>query len=203
MPATPVHTEFRDDRFTAAFERRKDDPTTYTRRLYRAGGLARKLCAAAGGGRGHVPARPLRPHRDRRGGGRPRQMSRIRSTASTSPQRGEAALAPGKGAFGLRAPSPHPLPKGRGGPAACVEAPCGLCRDRRGVARRGDRRRLVGRVRGIRAAAARARSRSRRRWCSTATASCSGPISPAKAAGGCRPRASRSIRDLPRGAARL
>jgi len=25
----PVHTEFRDDRFTAAFERRKDDPTTY------------------------------------------------------------------------------------------------------------------------------------------------------------------------------
>ena len=27
---TPVHTEFRDDRFTAAFERRKDDPTTYS-----------------------------------------------------------------------------------------------------------------------------------------------------------------------------
>ncbi len=26
----PVHTEFRDDRFTAAFERRKDDPTTYS-----------------------------------------------------------------------------------------------------------------------------------------------------------------------------
>jgi uncharacterized protein YfaS (alpha-2-macroglobulin family) len=28
--ATPVHTEFRDDRFTAAFERRKNDPTTYS-----------------------------------------------------------------------------------------------------------------------------------------------------------------------------
>ncbi|MGH6832365.1 MAG: alpha-2-macroglobulin family protein, partial [Methyloceanibacter sp.] len=27
---TPVHTEFRDDRFTAAFERRKDDATTYS-----------------------------------------------------------------------------------------------------------------------------------------------------------------------------
>jgi uncharacterized protein YfaS (alpha-2-macroglobulin family) len=27
---SPVHTEFRDDRFTAAFERRKDDPTTYS-----------------------------------------------------------------------------------------------------------------------------------------------------------------------------
>ncbi len=27
---TPVHTEFRDDRFVAAFERRKDDPTTYS-----------------------------------------------------------------------------------------------------------------------------------------------------------------------------
>jgi hypothetical protein len=26
----PVHTEFRDDRFTAAFERRKGDPTTYS-----------------------------------------------------------------------------------------------------------------------------------------------------------------------------
>jgi alpha-2-macroglobulin len=26
---SPVHTEFRDDHFTAAFERRKDDPTTY------------------------------------------------------------------------------------------------------------------------------------------------------------------------------
>jgi len=28
--ATPVHTEFRDDHFTAAFERRKVDPTTYS-----------------------------------------------------------------------------------------------------------------------------------------------------------------------------
>jgi uncharacterized protein YfaS (alpha-2-macroglobulin family) len=28
--ATPVHTEFRDDRFTAAFERRKGDPATYS-----------------------------------------------------------------------------------------------------------------------------------------------------------------------------
>ncbi len=27
---TPVHTEFRDDRFVAAFERRKDDPTNYS-----------------------------------------------------------------------------------------------------------------------------------------------------------------------------
>ena len=27
---SPVHTEFRDDRFTAAFERRAKDPTVYT-----------------------------------------------------------------------------------------------------------------------------------------------------------------------------
>jgi uncharacterized protein YfaS (alpha-2-macroglobulin family) len=27
---SPVHTEFRDDRFTAAFERRKDDPSVYS-----------------------------------------------------------------------------------------------------------------------------------------------------------------------------
>ena len=27
---SPVHTEFRDDRFVAAFERRKDNPTTYS-----------------------------------------------------------------------------------------------------------------------------------------------------------------------------
>ena len=27
---SPVYTEFRDDRFTAAFERRSGDPTTYT-----------------------------------------------------------------------------------------------------------------------------------------------------------------------------
>ena len=53
---SPTYTEFRDDRFTAAFERRSGDPTTYTRGLCRAGGVARKLCAAAGGGRGHVSA---------------------------------------------------------------------------------------------------------------------------------------------------
>jgi uncharacterized protein YfaS (alpha-2-macroglobulin family) len=29
-PGSPSYTEFRDDRFVAAFERRKDDPTTYT-----------------------------------------------------------------------------------------------------------------------------------------------------------------------------
>ena len=72
---TPVHTEFRDDRFTAAFERRKGDPATYSVAYIVRAVSPGELRAAAGGGRGHVPARPLRPDRDRRGRGRSGKMS--------------------------------------------------------------------------------------------------------------------------------
>ena len=61
----PVNTEFRDDRFTAAFDRKQEFVACVQHCLCRAGGLARTICVAAGEGRGHVPARPLWPHSDR------------------------------------------------------------------------------------------------------------------------------------------
>ena len=76
----PQHTEFRDDRFVAAFDffgssdrrrgRRNADSDEESRepagchgRLSRAGGDAGLVRAPGGDGRGHVPPRPLRPHR--------------------------------------------------------------------------------------------------------------------------------------------
>ena len=61
----PVHTEFRDDRFTAAFDRNKDSAPVVHGRLCRARGFTRALCVAPGESRGHVPARPVRAHRNR------------------------------------------------------------------------------------------------------------------------------------------
>ena len=62
--AAPVNSEFRDDRFTAAFDRiRAVDAGVYGG-LCGARGVAGQLRAAAGDGRGHVPARPFRAHRD-------------------------------------------------------------------------------------------------------------------------------------------
>ena len=62
----PVNSEFRDDRFTAAFDRSAE----FFARLYgclcRAGGVTGALRAAAGESRGHVPARPFWPNRNRR-----------------------------------------------------------------------------------------------------------------------------------------
>ena len=64
--ADPVNSEFRDDRFTAAFDRQQDSAAGIYGSLCSARGVARPLRAAAGGGRGHVPARPFRTHRHRR-----------------------------------------------------------------------------------------------------------------------------------------
>ena len=64
--ATPENSEFRDDRFTAAFDRRARLAAGVQRRLCGSRCVARTLRPAAGQGRRHVSARPLRPHRDRR-----------------------------------------------------------------------------------------------------------------------------------------
>ena len=71
----PVNSEFRDDRFSAAFDRKSGDRGGVHGRLCGAGGLARPLRAAAGLCRGHVPSRPLRPHRHRHGRGHGGEMS--------------------------------------------------------------------------------------------------------------------------------
>ena len=60
----PVNTEFRDDRFTAAFDRKQEFVAGIHRRLCGARGFARTLRVAAGEGRGHVPARPVWAHRN-------------------------------------------------------------------------------------------------------------------------------------------
>ena len=62
----PVNSEFRDDRFTAAFDRSADSSPVFHGRLCRARGLTRALRAAAGESRGHVPAGPFWPNRNRR-----------------------------------------------------------------------------------------------------------------------------------------
>jgi len=72
---TPVHTEFRDDRFTAAFDRASGDAPVYSVRLYRPRGVAGRVCAAASQHRRHVSARSLRPHRDRDGEREVRKMN--------------------------------------------------------------------------------------------------------------------------------
>ena len=59
---SPVHTEARDDRYVAAFERSGDSnqKLVFTVGLYRPRRLARPLCRAGRRDRGHVPAGPLR-----------------------------------------------------------------------------------------------------------------------------------------------
>ena len=68
--AEPVNAEFRDDRFSAAFDRKDGDNGDLHRRLRGARRVARALRAAAGLRGGHVPSRPLRPHRHRHARGR-------------------------------------------------------------------------------------------------------------------------------------
>jgi hypothetical protein len=58
----PVHTEYRDDRFVAAFDR-AGPVGLLQRRLCRARRRAGRLRLSAGDGRRHVSPRPLRPHR--------------------------------------------------------------------------------------------------------------------------------------------
>ena len=75
----PVHTEYRDDRFVAAFDR-SGKAATYLGGLCGAGGVARPLRPPGGGGGGHVPARALRPQRHRHAGG---GAGEVRTPSST------------------------------------------------------------------------------------------------------------------------
>ena len=76
--ADPVNSEFRDDRFTAAFDRKEDSPPVFTVAYVVRAVSPGHLRAAAGDGRGHVPAGPLRPHRDRHGRDHGGEMKRWR-----------------------------------------------------------------------------------------------------------------------------
>ena len=62
--AEPVTSEFRDDRFSAGFDRKQDNLAGFHGRLCGSRRFAGKLRVAAGEGRGHVSARPVWPHRD-------------------------------------------------------------------------------------------------------------------------------------------
>ena len=59
----PAHTEYRDDRFVAAFDRARGPVGVHHHGLCRARRRARPLHLSAGDGRGHVRSRTLRPHR--------------------------------------------------------------------------------------------------------------------------------------------
>ena len=76
--AEPVNTEFRDDRFTAAFDRKQDSPAGVHGGLCRARGVARPLRAAAGDRRGHVSSGSFRAHRHRHDRDPGREMTRWR-----------------------------------------------------------------------------------------------------------------------------
>ena len=62
--AEPVNSEFRDDRFSAAFDRKQELGARLQCRLRRARGLARTVRAATGQSRRHVSARSFWPDRD-------------------------------------------------------------------------------------------------------------------------------------------
>ena len=66
--AEPVNTEFRDDRFTAAFERKTDDAPVFTVAYVVRAVAPGKYVRPQAERRGHVSPGPLRPHRDRERG---------------------------------------------------------------------------------------------------------------------------------------
>ena len=113
------------------------------------------------------------------------------SELNRSPQRGEARSARRVRGQAVDSPSPRPSLQGRGGSGAAS------ARLRRGLA--ASRAWSSAQRRGLIDASDRPRSaatwNSPRSW-STATANCSAPTSRARAAGGCPPRAIRSIRAI-------
>ena len=64
----PVHTEYKDDRFVAAFERNGSDKATFAVAYVVRAVSPGKYVLPAGDHRGHVSARTFWPHRFRRGG---------------------------------------------------------------------------------------------------------------------------------------
>ena len=163
----PAHAEYRDDRFVAAFDRDAEPAGLLHRRLHRPRRGAGPLRPPAGARRGHVPARPLRPHRLRLGRGRRRRGRDAAAMRRTLPRaRGAASrrspIAPVAGlalAAGAGAPS-------RGGLAAAAP-------------RRAASRALARPLAPRRTTGAPPSS-------STATAGCCAPSPPPTAAGGCR-----------------
>jgi len=90
----PVNAEFRDDRFSAAFDRKSGDRAVFTIAYVVRAGLARPLRAAAGLCGGHVPSRSFRPHRNRHGRGDGGEMStRVRQPLYLSPLAGRGRRA--------------------------------------------------------------------------------------------------------------
>ena len=71
----PAHSEFRDDRFTAAFNRERGDKAVFTVAYIVRAVSPGQIRAAAGLRRGHVSSRPLRPHRRRLGRDRGGEVS--------------------------------------------------------------------------------------------------------------------------------
>ncbi len=88
------HSEFRDDRFSAAFERNKESPAVFTvAYVVRAVSPGRYVLPQAYR-RGHVPPRPLRPHRaPARSRCRP-PGSKMRNSACVREQRARRSISP-------------------------------------------------------------------------------------------------------------
>ena len=99
----PTHTEYRDDRFVAAFDRADGQSAFITMAYVVARRRARPLRLSAGDRRRHVRPRPLRPHRLRRARGdgevrRAPSSGRLRRPPSPGGRRGAPPFsAPGEG----------------------------------------------------------------------------------------------------------
>ena len=93
---TPAHTEYRDDRFVAVFDRADGAVGVHQSRLCRPRRRARPLCLSAGDGRGHVRPRALRPHGVRRSGGdgEVRRHALIRALRATFSRKREKGRTP-------------------------------------------------------------------------------------------------------------
>ena len=111
----PTHSEFRDDRFTAAFDRASGDKAVFTVAYVVRAVSPGKYVAAAGLCRGHVSSRSLRPYRRRHGGDRGGEVSdtpsrwgrRIRVAAPVAAV--GALLTIGGGAAWVQSLGPAPL----------------------------------------------------------------------------------------------
>jgi uncharacterized protein YfaS (alpha-2-macroglobulin family) len=107
----PENTEFRDDRFTAAFDRASDDKAVFTVAYVVRAVSPGQIRAAAGLCRGHVQPLALRPHRHRVGRGARRNERDASSLPCPGSPSGEA------GDPGIHAIDPPPRRRGWPGQA--------------------------------------------------------------------------------------
>ncbi len=162
----PVNAEFRDDRFTAAFDRKKGDRA----------GVHRRLCGARGRARANTCGR----RRASRTCTVPTASAAPRPRASKSRRRNEPTRQ-------LRAKRSNPVWPSSGLLVASLSAMTRTCAARRYRRRVALRHRCSAPPHGgsfLSAAAARQGSRRSRPACSIATAGCCAPTPRAKAAGG-------------------